>query len=342
MGGNLHSLGSDSPFLNAAPNISVVIPVYNVEPYLRQCLDSVVNQTMPDIQIICVNDGSTDGSRAILQEYADRDSRIEIIDKPNGGLSSARNAAYPYIQGKYTLFVDSDDWIELDLCGKTYRKAEETGAQISVFFYQREGKDDAGNMCRRITSDDKMTVEEKLPILDYPSTWGKLWNTRFLLDNKLDFPEGLVFEDNLHNWQSVTLADKISVVPERLYHYRYTPGSITETQGKHLFHMIPIYNKIQEYLLESGYYRLYREQFISLKLTIYRRHYRGLLDSLKPTFEAMIRENITDEDREFYRSGKVKRRIARFYKMVIDGSPFERGVYQTFAAIRQFLCPKKK
>src|SRR5215469_13757361 len=108
------------------PIISIIIPVYNVEPYLRQCLDSVVNQTMRDIQIICVNDGSPDNSRAILQEYANRDSRIEIIDKPNGGQSSARNAAYPHIRGKYTLFVDSDDWIERDLCEKTYRKAEET------------------------------------------------------------------------------------------------------------------------------------------------------------------------------------------------------------------------
>ena len=110
-------------------------------------MDSVVNQTMRDIQIICVNDGSPDGSRAILQEYADRDSRIEIIDKPNGGLSSARNAAYPHIRGKYTLFVDSDDWIELDLCEKTYRKSEETGAQMTMFFFSKSGrKSDSGTV----------------------------------------------------------------------------------------------------------------------------------------------------------------------------------------------------
>jgi len=171
-------------------------------------LDSVVNQTLRDIQIICVNDGSPDGSRAILQEYADRDSRIEIIDKPNGGLSSARNVAYPYIKGKYTLFVDSDDWIEPNLCEKTYQKAEITGASMTVFFFRKwkEGK------IRLIPSGNKTTIEEKLPLLDFPSACSKLWRTDFLLGNKLYFPEGLVFEDNLVHWQAVTLADKISIV----------------------------------------------------------------------------------------------------------------------------------
>ena len=121
-----------------SPHITIIIPIYNVEKYIEECLDSVIHQTMKEIQIVCVNDGSLDISREILQKYADKDARIEIIDKTNGGLSSARNIAYPCIKGKYTLFIDSDDWIELDLCEKAYAKAEDSGASITIFFLSME------------------------------------------------------------------------------------------------------------------------------------------------------------------------------------------------------------
>jgi len=84
------------------PKVTIILPVYNVEPYLRQCLDSVVNQTMREIQVICVNDGSTDGSPTILEEYAAKDPRVEVYHQENQGAGSARNAAYPYVRGKYT------------------------------------------------------------------------------------------------------------------------------------------------------------------------------------------------------------------------------------------------
>ena len=317
------------------PKISIIIPVYNVEVYLRQCLDSVVNQTFPDIQVLCVNDGSTDGSRAILQEYVDRDSRIKVIDKSNGGLSSARNAAYPYIEGKYTLFVDSDDWIASHLCEKTLYKAEETNASITVFFDQRRTK----RVIQSITSNDRNTIEEKLPLLDFPTVWSKLWRTDFLLGNKLYFPEGLVYEDNLLNWQAVTLADRIAVVPERLYHYRRNFDSTTQTWGEHSMDMIPIYNKIQEYLLECGYYTTYRDKFISMKLDVWYRHYRNLPVSLKPRFVAMIRDSLTADDREFYRSVPKNpcKQLARLFYAMIEGSETDARKFKIAYTVHQII-----
>jgi glycosyltransferase involved in cell wall biosynthesis len=103
------------------PKVSIVIPVYNVEKYLRQCLDSVVNQTLKDIEIICVNDGSTDNSLQILEEYANKDDRIKIINKDNGGLSSARNAGLEIATGVYIGFVDSDDYIEIETYNEAYK-----------------------------------------------------------------------------------------------------------------------------------------------------------------------------------------------------------------------------
>ena len=112
------------------PLVSVIIPVYNVERYLAQCLDSVINQTYPNLEIICVNDGSRDGSPDILRRYADEDARIQVIDKANGGVSQARNDALDCARGEYIMFVDSDDWVEPDACENAVNAMREYDADI--------------------------------------------------------------------------------------------------------------------------------------------------------------------------------------------------------------------
>ena len=101
--------------MEQAPKVSIIVPVYNVEPYLRQCMDSLVNQTYQNIEIICVDDGSTDASGAILEEYAAEDCRIRLVHQSNSGLSAARNAGFLLATGSYIMYVDSDDWIDLSL-----------------------------------------------------------------------------------------------------------------------------------------------------------------------------------------------------------------------------------
>ena len=114
------------------PMISILVPVYNVSKYLRQCLDSLVNQTIKDIEIICVDDGSTDSSHEILEEYAAADSRIVIVTKANGGLPSARNAGLDVAKGKYVGFVDGDDYVDTDMYRKMYNAAVANDADIVV------------------------------------------------------------------------------------------------------------------------------------------------------------------------------------------------------------------
>ena len=106
--------------MNLTPKISVIVPVYNVEKYLRKCIDSLTNQTLKDIEIILVNDGSTDNSGSIIDEYAKQDKRVIAIHKENGGQSSARNMGLDIAKGKYVGFIDSDDWIELDMYENMY------------------------------------------------------------------------------------------------------------------------------------------------------------------------------------------------------------------------------
>ena len=119
------------------PAISVIIPIYNVEKYLRRCLDSVLNQTFSDWEAICVNDGSPDGSAAILSEYAARDARFKIVNKPNGGLSDARNAGMAVATGDYVLYLDSDDFIHPQTMEITHYMAMRDGSDIVSFTYDR-------------------------------------------------------------------------------------------------------------------------------------------------------------------------------------------------------------
>ena len=116
--------------LSSTPKVSVVVPVYNVERYLGRCLDSILGQTMPDWEAICVDDGSTDGSTDILRDYAERDSRLRVLSKENGGLSSARNAATRVARGKYVNYLDSDDFIHSQTFELTLALAERDGADI--------------------------------------------------------------------------------------------------------------------------------------------------------------------------------------------------------------------
>ena len=131
------------------PKVSVIIPVYNVEPYLRKCLDSVVNQTLRDIEIICVDDGSTDGSAAILSEYAAKDPRVKVLMHEHANAGAARNAGMSVATGEYLGFVDSDDWCDLTLFEKAYAKAKADNADV-VLWRHRECDERSGTARREV------------------------------------------------------------------------------------------------------------------------------------------------------------------------------------------------
>ena len=120
------------------PIISIIVPVYNVENYLERCLDSLIGQTLADIEIICVNDGSKDRSLEILQEYASHDSRIRVFDQANSGVSVARNNALKHVKGEFYMFVDSDDWLDPETCAVAYGHAKQYDADCLMFSYTKE------------------------------------------------------------------------------------------------------------------------------------------------------------------------------------------------------------
>lgn len=250
------------------PKITVAIPVYNVEKYLRQCLDSVVNQTLKDLQIICVDDGSTDGSLAIVQEYAERDKRIEVYSKPNEGLGITRNFVYPLIKGKYTYFMDSDDWLELDGLEHVYQLAEKYNADVVCLNYYKNDRDRSFPFQNQTcwVSPDKKKRMWALQFA-FPFAWAKLYNTDFLTKNQIFFSEALRSQDHIVHWKTFLLGNAFCFCPLPIYHYRIVKNSSENTIrfNHRCLSVISAMQEIENYLKESGLYEEYVSFFSSLK-----------------------------------------------------------------------------
>lgn len=214
---------------------SIIIPVYNVERYLRDCLNSVLGQTCHEWEAVCVNDGSTDGSKFILEEYAAEDPRIKVITKNNGGLSSARNVGLERAEGDYILFLDSDDWLE----GKALEilKGNMDGEDMVCFsgrrYFESGGKYLPADLLKEqsyLTGMDYYNDNALLPRdFAFVCVVLRAYKRSFLLDNALRFQEGIYHEDNLFTPLACYYARNVRTVNECLYDYRIRAESITTT-----------------------------------------------------------------------------------------------------------------
>lgn len=217
--------------------ISIIVPIYNVEKYLDRCIESLVNQTYKEIQIILVNDGSTDNSKYICDKWKKIDQRIEIINKNNGGLSSARNTGIERVEGDYFLLVDSDDYIELDTCERFYNAFSRNDADLYVGDYIQQNGNEIRNFNRPdLVSNKVMTSKEFiLHNINYNSwyapSWLNLYKTSFFKENKLLFKENRVHEDVEIQLRLFLTANKIIYIDYAFYHYILRSGSIM-TQKK--------------------------------------------------------------------------------------------------------------
>ena len=177
------------------PKVSIIVPVYNVEKYLSKCLDSLVNQTLKDIEIIIVNDGSPDHSQDIIDKYAKRYSKkIRAFQKDNGGQASARNLGLTKATGEYILFVDSDDYIELDTCDELYNNAKKLNSDIVLFDYYIIYSKEHNKLKSVIEKvNDVDNINKKEFFLSTPSPVNKLFRREFLLNHNFRFPEGIIY-----------------------------------------------------------------------------------------------------------------------------------------------------
>ena len=222
------------------PLVSVIVPVYNVESYLRQCLDSIINQTYKNLQIVCVNDGSTDGCPAILDEYAARDSRVCVIHQKNAGLGAARNVALAVCRGEWVMMCDSDDWMELHAVERMCRLVEGHDCNIGVYghYVRYEDTGAVKNVVPLLPVSESgvYKIDEELVawVIPHCYAWNKIYRREMLASRGLLFSEGVYYEDvsfALIAFLS-SIGEQVVVCNEKLYNYRQRQGSILDKVRK--------------------------------------------------------------------------------------------------------------
>lgn len=249
--------------------ISIIVPVYNVEAYLSKCLDSLIHQTYSDIEIICVNDGSTDRSLEILKKYADKDERIKVISQENQGLSSARNTGILHASGEWIMFVDSDDWMDLDCCQSFVSNNIKT-SDLYVFSYIREYPnrslekyvfdkdiilfegDKVDELYRRLIglSGQELSTPDKLDSLS--TVWGKVYRSSIIKNNHISFVSTKVIgtEDLLFNVYYFKWIKEAMYIPTPMYHYRKNNAtSLTKLYKPYLKDQwLTLFQRIDDYI----------------------------------------------------------------------------------------------
>ena len=259
------------------PLVSVIIPVYNVEKYLRQCLDSVTAQTLSNIEIICVNDSSTDGSLSILEEYAKKDDRIKVVTQQNGGAGAARNRGLSMASGKYLSFLDSDDFFEPDMLELAYRKAEEDRADFVVFnsnqYYTDKGKFVEVPWTLRVKEIPPYTPFSHRQMTDnifkvfVGWAWDKLYNREFVVKNHLLFQEQRTSNDMYFVFSAVAIAKRISVVNKILAHQRRdAKDSLSKTRENSWHCFYDALTALRERLQEEGIFKETEKDYINYAL----------------------------------------------------------------------------
>ena len=215
--------------------ISVIVPVYQVELYVRKCLDSIIEQEYENLEIILIDDGSTDGSSQICDDYKSKDKRIKVIHRENGGLSSARNAGIDIANGEYIAFIDSDDWVDPKYIEKLYSVCEIYDCDIAQCSYENVINEDdfiwkdktGGNKQPMLyTGREFSYATYRLLSWECNLVWNKLYKKSLFED--IRFPVGKIHEDEFTTYKLVWKSDKVGVISDQLYYYRYRIGSIMQ------------------------------------------------------------------------------------------------------------------
>lgn len=321
--------------------VSVIVPVFNVEKYLEQCLNSLVNQTLKDIEIICINDGSTDNSYEILKKFKKKDKRIKIFSfKENKGQGVCRNKGIELSTGEYISFVDSDDWVELDFLEKTYHNAISNNSDIvlcnAIEEYSNYQKERIYFQNNEINSN--MTTFnykfKKNRLLNYFLTiWAKLHKTQFLKDNSIKFPD-IIFEDAVFHVESFLKAEKISYCNNIFYHYRRNneKSTMANINKKKTFDVFPMVKYIEKVLVDNGAYDEFKVEFSRFKINQFKEKFSELTEVFKEEYYHKLRIEFKKNPIEEVLLKNIPSNLVEFYNRILKYES-----YYDFC-----ICPKNE
>ena len=236
------------------PLVSIVVPIYNTEDYLEECIDSILEQTYRNLQVILVDDGSSDGCGKIIEQYKSKDSRVLAVVKNNGGASAARNEGIKYADGEYIAFIDSDDILHRNYVYELLETINEDGADIAVCGFRRfKTEIPTGEQDQKKT---KLLMDSRQAIFEmYKSdsigwnVWDKLYRRRLFAD--IEFPDGLLCEDKATLYKLYLKSDRISYINTPLYYYRERPMSVSGSRSLKLYMDSLMTNAAMEQFFES-------------------------------------------------------------------------------------------
>lgn len=280
------------------PKISIVVVVYNVEQYISKCLESLVHQTLRDIEIICVNDGSTDGSLEVLNRYALADDRIKIINQENKGVAAARNVGLENATGEYLQFVDGDDWVNFNLCERVYSLAKKHDSDIVMFdaafydnnknyvipgnFYEvKKWKNHVDENTIHTYKDCKSIFYGNL------SAANKLYKKSFIDEIGCKFPLDIRFEDHLFHLHSVFCAEKINIMTEKHYYYRQNRKNSMMTtlkSTKVVYDIFKVIDLIEKMIRDVGKFEGLKYLFFQFKYEALTHYYLDINFFQKPYY----------------------------------------------------------
>lgn len=293
------------------PKVSVILPVYNVGKYLRQSLDSLINQTLKEIEIICIDDGSTDDSSDILEEYKSKDSRIIVVHKENKGTGAARNDGLRLAKGECIGFVDPDDWVKPEMFERLYNLIKEKNVDIAMCM--PDGYDEKNQINApfpyfvednfKCIPVNKIFNRKDLSPFKYPMcVWNKLYTKELFDKNNIEFAQGLDFEDHKVIFGALLTAEKIIFIPEKLYVYRYNrEGSVLTDNNRRLIDHIEIFNIVENLMKKTNTFDVLRNDFLIYKIHNLLYYYGMIKDEYKQDYynqmvQSLKDTNLSDEE----------------------------------------------
>lgn len=295
--------------------ISVIVPVYNTQDYLRECIDSVLNQSLTDFELICIDDGSTDNSLEILNDYGREDERIKIISQQNRGLGASRNVGLDIAQGEYVLFLDSDDYLSLDALESLYGTAVNQNLDLTMFkiknFNTKTGRQSRSEyfdmtFLREMVHDDVFDWRDvKSRIFDISVTaTSKLFRRELISD--IEFPEGLLFEDNLFFIKVIFKARRAFFYDDYFYYRRIRPDSITNSYYSDFSDCIIIYDRIIEFVKGIGRYGEFKCQIFDRQCFDLFHRFRLLSDEYKKDYFDRMKSSFSGYEGELKENGALE------------------------------------
>ncbi|MBP5683928.1 MAG: glycosyltransferase [Bacilli bacterium] len=310
--------------------VSVIVPVYNVEKYIDKCLDSLVKQTLKDLEIIVVNDGSPDNSEKIIQKYAKKYKNIKYLVKENGGLSDARNYGLKYAKGEYIAFLDSDDYVSADMYEKMYEKAISEDFDMVVCDINYLYPDNTLRVDGGIKEDTKDIKKTFLTI--HPAAWNKIFKKE-LFTNKVFFKKGVWFEDVEFIYRLLPYVKSIGVIHEAYNQYVQREGSITNTINPKIYDYISNMNGVVEYFKKNKLYDNYQKELeYAYVRYIYATFIRSIAKYDYEEYEKGVQKALQSVKAYFpkYRHNKYFYQSKKGIYLVLFSKPLAKLLYKVF------------